>query len=40
MEHFQKYCQILGVKPGSSAEEVRKNFRELIKKYHPDTNKK
>ena len=39
MEHFQKYCQILGVKPGSSAEEVRKNFRELIKKYHPDTNK-
>lgn len=27
---------VLGLKPGASAEDVRKRFRELAKKYHPD----
>ncbi len=39
MDQFETYCQLLGVKPGTGAEEVRKKFRELIKKYHPDKSK-
>lgn len=36
MIEFEKYCKILGVKPGDSAEVVKAAFREKIKECHPD----
>ena len=30
---------IFGLKPGASEEEIRKRYRKLVKKYHPDVNK-
>lgn len=32
------YYQILGVKKNASADEIRKAFRKLARKYHPDVN--
>lgn len=32
------FYKILGVDKDSSAEEIKKRYRELAKKYHPDTN--
>ncbi|HSM85143.1 MAG TPA: J domain-containing protein [Candidatus Limnocylindrales bacterium] len=32
------YYGILGVKKGASAEDIRKAFRKLARKYHPDVN--
>lgn len=32
------YYQILGVAKGASVEEVRKSFKKLARKYHPDVN--
>src|ERR1700735_5380269 len=32
------YYEILGVKKGASAEGIRKAFRKLARKYHPDGN--
>ncbi|MCB1306952.1 MAG: DnaJ domain-containing protein [Leptospiraceae bacterium] len=37
MDNFEKYCSILGVRAGDSADDVKKAFRSRIKKYHPDT---
>ena len=36
MIEIERYCQILGVKPGDSAEVVKAAFREKIKECHPD----
>jgi len=32
------YYDILGVKKSASSEEIRKAFRKLARKYHPDVN--
>ena len=32
------YYATLGVKKGASAEEIRKAFKKLARKYHPDVN--
>ncbi|HAW19558.1 MAG TPA: hypothetical protein DCX14_05180, partial [Flavobacteriales bacterium] len=39
MKRFAKAYEVLGVKVGASEEEVKKAFRKLAFKYHPDLNK-
>ena len=36
---YKNYYEILGVNRRSSKEEIKLSFRQLAKKYHPDTNK-
>ena len=35
---FDDPYRILGLKPGASEEEVKRAYRQLAKKYHPDMN--
>jgi DnaJ-class molecular chaperone len=35
---MKDYYSILGRNPDASADEIKKAYREMAKKYHPDTN--
>jgi len=35
---FQRYYRILGITQASGEEEVKRAYRRLAKKYHPDVN--
>jgi molecular chaperone DnaJ len=37
--NLQEACKILDLSPNASADEAKKRYRELTKKYHPDVNK-
>jgi curved DNA-binding protein CbpA len=34
----ERYYRIMGLEPGASQEQIRKQYRILVKKYHPDKN--
>ncbi|MBN2681011.1 MAG: DnaJ domain-containing protein [Bacteroidales bacterium] len=36
---YEKYYKILEINPGATKEEIKKSYRRLVKKYHPDVSK-
>jgi curved DNA-binding protein CbpA len=38
-DNLPNYYDVLGVETNATAEEIKKNFRELAKKTHPDKTK-
>ena len=37
-ENKRDYYEVLGLSKGASDDEIKKSYRKLAKKYHPDLN--